>query len=89
MAVSDDKERVNISLDKKHLEWVDEVAARFGMTRSQVVSKCIVDTQEVLALMDRLGAKPERVVTVIEFLAGLWSFRTPRVKQKGDKISLG
>jgi hypothetical protein len=67
------KERIYITIEPDALVWIDAVCERFRMNRSQVINKCVLDTQETLARLDKIGMRPERVAKMADFLVSLWS----------------
>lgn len=74
---SEVKERIYITIEPDALVWIDAVCERFHMTRSQVINKCVLDTQETLRRLDSIGMKPERIAKIADYLVSLWS---PSVK---------
>ena len=85
MPVADDKERVLVTLSKDEIEWIDAVAKRFRMTRSQVIGKCVADTREALYRLDTLGMTPEKMAAVVEAFYGMWNMVSRPVLKTGKK----
>lgn len=73
MPVTDDKERVMITLSREELEWVDQMAERFRASRSQVIGKCVRDTKETLEELALLGLTPENYEAFLDKLYKMWN----------------
>lgn len=70
MAVGKDSERVNVTIPKEVLEWIDSVAERFNMTRSQVIVRACLDSKELIDTLDGVGLRPERVAKIHDTIVG-------------------